>query len=150
VASLYNTIEDIKTLLESHDYTVYDESSFEAEKITRQNDADYPIVLVSRGEETVNNDGEVMHVMQESAPVFLVIAFNTGIEELEKDTATELRKIKDIINTSRKEKTIGCDWKMLGNINGQLQSTNSHSSVFGGINIKTTVEYREQDIKGVL
>jgi len=36
------------------------------------------------------------------------------------------------------------------NFTAQLQSANDFSSVFGGLDITTTVNYREQQIEGVL
>ena len=150
MASLYEVMNGMKSLFESNGYTAHDLNSFDTEKITRQKESDYPIVLISRGLEVQDNDNSTINQMIQNAEIHVDVILATGKKSFESDIDTELRKIKDIINTSRQGGQLWCDWVMVDNFNAQLQSTNTHSKVFGGININTTVNYREQDIQGVI
>jgi len=149
VPSLYNIMEEMKTLFVAEGYTIYDLNSFEEQKITRLPDREYPVVLISRGLETQNNDASPISFIVEDAEIHIDVILNTGLKTYEKDIDTELRKIKDIIFTNQTNQS-WCDWTMVDNFNAQLQSTNTHSKVFGGININTSVNYRENEIEGVL
>ena len=147
--SLYNIMEEMKTLFVAEGYTTYDLNSFEEQKITRLPDREYPVVLLSRGLEVQNNDTSPIGFIIQDAEIHIDVILNTGIKTYEKDIDTELRKIKDIIFTNQTNQS-WCDWTMVDNFNAQLQSTNTHSKVFGGININTSVNYRENEIQGVL
>jgi len=149
VPSLYNIMEEMKTLFVAEGYTTYDLNSFEEQKITRLPDREYPVVLLSRGLEVQNNDTSPIGFIIQDAEIHIDVILNTGIKTYEKDIDTELRKIKDIIFTNQTNQS-WCDWTMVDNFNAQLQSTNTHSKVFGGININTSVNYRENEIQGVL
>jgi len=142
-------MEEMKTLFVAEGYTTYDLNSFEEQKITRLPDREYPVVLLSRGLEVQNNDTSPIGFIIQDAEIHIDVILNTGIKTYEKDIDTELRKIKDIIFTNQTNQS-WCDWTMVDNFNAQLQSTNTHSKVFGGININTSVNYRENEIQGVL
>ena len=139
----------MKTLFVAEGYTIYDLNSFEEQKITRLPDREYPVVLISRGLEVQNNDASPIGFIIQDAEIHIDVILNTGIKTYEKDIDAELRKIKDIIFTNQTNQS-WCDWTMVDNFNAQLQSTNTHSKVFGGININTSVNYRENEIEGVL
>ena len=139
----------MKTLFVAEGYTIYDLNSFEEQKITRLPDREYPVVLISRGLEVQNNDASPIGFIIQDAEIHIDVILNTGIKTYEKDIDAELRKIKDIIFTNQTNQS-WCDWTMVDNFNAQLQSTNTHSKVFGGININTSVNYRENEIQGVL
>ena len=142
-------MEEMKTLFVAEGYTTYDLNSFEEQKITRLPDREYPVVLLSRGLEVQNNDTSPIGFIIQDAEIHIDVILNTGIKTYEKDIDAELRKIKDIIFTNQTNQS-WCDWTMVDNFNAQLQSTNTHSKVFGGININTSVNYRENEIQGVL
>ena len=101
--------------------------------------------------EEIDNEGSPINFLDENGVINADCIIDVGsTENFRSATATELRKIKDIIYTNRNKKNFWCDWVMTDNFRAQLQSSNTHSSVFGGININTSVNYRENDIEGVL
>ena len=142
--SIYDIQQEIKSLFESYGYTIYDISTFDNQKITRL-EGEYPVLCIGRGNEIVNNDGSPTDFLIQDTEVYLNVVIETCKEDLEKDSATELRKIKDIIYSNRRTSS-WCDWTLEENFTAQLQSANDHSSVFGGLDITTTVNYRENQI----
>jgi len=143
-------MEEMKTLFNDNGYTSYDLNSFKDDKITRMPEDEYPIVLISRGLEVMDNDASPIDFLVEDAEIRINVILDTGLDEYEADVNAELRKVKDIIYSNRNKQSFWCKWLMIDNFNAQLQSTNTHSKVFGGININTSVNYRENEIQGVL
>jgi hypothetical protein len=134
-------MKEIKVLFTNAGYTSYDLNSLGDKKITRLQ-GEYPIMLISRGKEVVDNEGSPIDCLVEDAELHIRVIHESGLEEFEKVSAAELLKVKAIIKANKTNQT-WADWKMIDNFNGQLQSTNTHSDVFGGIDINATVNYRE-------
>lgn len=138
---LFTIQSEIKKLFEQSGYTVYDMESFDNNKITRLS-GQYPIILVGRGSETIDNEGSPTDFLDEEAEVFLNVILESEIKGFESKCATELRRVKTIIYSNRQSQK-WCDWYITENFIAQLQSSNDHSSVYGGCDITTIVKYRE-------
>jgi hypothetical protein len=139
----------MKPLFTAEGYTVYDIQEFDEQKITRLDSSEFPVICLGRQIEEIDNEGSPINFLSQSAGIDLNVVLNTGRENLEQDADTELRKIKDIIYTNRNTAD-WCDWVMIDNFVAQLANTSDHDNVYGGININTTVKYRENEIQGVL
>lgn len=149
MASLYDIMEEMKTLFEANGYTAYDITEFDHQKVSKVKDSKFPLVFIGRQLETIDNEASPLHFLKGEAGIDVNVVLNTGEKKLYEDGATNIRKIKDIIYTNRCNPNWD-DWVMVDNFIAQLQSSNTHSKAFGGININTTVMYRENEIEGVL
>ena len=147
--SLYDIVETMKPLFTAEGYTVYDIESFDHQKITRL-DGEYPVILIGEETEETDNDGSPIDFLEQTATINIDCIIESETDGFRQATATELRKIKDIIYTNRNKQNYWCDFVVNDNFRAQLQSSNSMSKVFGGININCSVKYRENEIEGVL
>jgi len=143
--SIYDIQQNMKALFRNYGYTIYDLSTFDNQKITKLGD-EYPILCIGRGNEITENDGSPTDFLIQDSEVYLNVVLKTTKENLEQDSATELRKIKDIIYSNRNNQ-FWCDWIVTENFVASLQSASDHSSVYGGLDITTTVNYRETQIE---
>ena len=151
MADLQSIIEQMEVLLEAQGYTVYDVTEWGKKKVSQRPESEFPIIFIGRGTETIDNTGESsLYDLLDTAEIDLNVLLATGEDDLFADSATEIRKIKDIIYTNRCLSNFWSDWVMDDNDVVQLATSNSQSKIFGGININTTVQYREQQIEGVL
>jgi len=147
--SLYDIIGLIKTLLESHGYTAYRIQDFNHEFVNRLDSTEFPVIFIGRQLEEVQNDSSPTDFLVQNSGIDLNMVLNTGHDDLEEDANTELRKIKDIIYSNQNNQN-WCNWLLVDNFIAQLANTNDRSDVYGGININTTIEYRENRVQGVL
>jgi hypothetical protein len=143
MADIYTIQQEVKKLFKDNGYTVYDMESFDNQKITRLH-GEYPIILIGRGNETIDNDGSPSpsNFIDEECELFINVILESQIAGFEKKCATELKKIKSIVYANRQNQTF-CDWYMTENFIAQLQSSNDHSNVYGGCDITTIIKYRE-------
>jgi hypothetical protein len=149
MASLYDIIALLKTLFESHGYTAYRIQDFDNQFVSRLDSTKFPAIFIGRQIEEINNDSSPTGFLIQSAGIDLNVVLNTGHDELESDASDELRKIKDIIYTNQNNQN-WCNWIMIDNFVAQLANANDRAEVYGGININTTIEYRENREQGVL
>ena len=149
MASLYDIVNEIKAILEANGYTAYRIQDFNHDFVTRLSSDNFPAVFIGRQLEEIDNDGSPLQYLQCTAGIDLNVVLNTGHDNLEADGATELRKIKDIVYTNACSGSLD-NWQVNDNFIAQLANTNDRASVYGGININTTVLYRENEIEGVL
>jgi hypothetical protein len=147
MASLYENMEEIKSIFRSSGYTVYDLTEFGDLKLSRLPDNQFPVIFVGRQLEEIDNEGSPLHFLSETAGIPIKIVLNTGDEDLYKDSDTVLRDIKNIIATNQCSGSFWTRWVMNDNFVAQLQSSNERSRVYGGININTTISYREEQYK---
>ena len=151
MADLQSIMGQMEVLLEAQGYTVYDVTEWGKKKVSQRPVSEFPIIFIGRGTEVIDNAGESgLFLLLETAEIDLNVVLATGEDDLYTDSATEIRKIKDIIYTNRCLSDFWSDWVMDDNQVVQLATSNSQSEIFGGININTTVQYREQNIEGVL
>jgi len=143
--SLYQVMDVMKDLFTTGGYTVYDIQEFDEKKITRLDSSKFPVICLGRQIEEIDNDGSPINFLIQNAGIDLNVVLNTGRDNLEQDSDIELRKLKNIIYKNRNTND-WCDWVMIDNYVAQLANTNDHSSVYGGININTTIKYRELEI----
>jgi len=149
MATLNDIINEMKTLLEGYDFTVYRIQDFNHEFASRLSSEKFPAVFIGRQLEEIDNDGSPLHYLKCTAGIDLNVVLNTGHDNLEEDGATILRKLKDIVYTNRCSASWD-DWIVIDNFIAQLANTNDRSMIYGGVNINTTVLYRENEIEGVL
>lgn len=146
---LYTILQEIKALFEANGYTAYRIEDFQEQFVSRLSSDKFPAVFIGRQQEEIDNEGSPINYLSCSAGIDLNVVLNTGIDNLEEDGATELRKIKDIVYSNRCTGS-RLDWQIDNNFIAQLANTNDRSIIYGGININTTVLYRENEIEGVL
>jgi hypothetical protein len=142
--SIYDIQQEIKSIFSDYGYTIYDISTFDNKKITRL-DGEYPVLCIGRGEEVIDNEGSPTDFLVQDCEIYLNVVLKTSKDDLEKDSAEHLRIIKDIIYTNRRTSS-WCNWVISENFTAQLENTNDFSSVFGGIDITTNINYRENQI----
>lgn len=147
--SLYAIQQEITSILQEEGYTVYEFSNFDNRKITQLKN-EYPVVCIGRGTEVTNNEGSPTDFIIQDGEISMNVVLETTKENLDSDSATELRKIKDIVYGNRTRQNFWCDWIITENFTASLQSVNDFSNVYGGLDITTTVNYREKQIEGVL
>jgi len=145
VASLYDVMNQMKTIFENSGYTVYFVNEFHTKNIQTLDSASFPIICMGRQIEEIDNDESPVDYIDSTAIIDLNIVLNTGKENLEADAATILRDIKTIVYTNNSNQ-YWCNWVVVDNFIAQLANTNENSKVFGGININCSVEYRELKI----
>lgn len=143
--SLYDIMEEMKTLFTSGGFTPYDINEFDSGKVSRLPAEQFPVVFIGRQIETIDNDGSPTAFLNQTAGIDINVVFNTGRAELEADADEHLRTIKDIVYTNQRTSN-WCNWIMIDNFVAQLAGTNDKSEVYGGININTEVQYRENRI----
>jgi hypothetical protein len=143
--SLYQVMDIMKDLFTTGGYTIYDIQEFDSQKITRLDSSKFPVICLGRQIEEIDNEGSPLSFLSEKAGIDLNVILNTGRENLEQDGDVELRKIKNIVYKNRNTND-WCDWIMIDSYIAQLANTNDHSEVYGGININTTIKYRECEI----
>lgn len=143
--SLYEIMEDMKDLFSAGGFTPYDINEFDHGKVSRLPASEFPVVFIGRQIETIDNDASPTAFLNQTAGIDINVVFNTGRAELENDADTNLRSIKDIVYTNQRTNN-WCNWIMIDNFVAQLAGTNDRSEVYGGININTQVEYRENRI----
>jgi hypothetical protein len=143
MSSLYENIEEMKSIFRSSDYTVYDLTEFGDLKVSRLPADQFPVIFIGRQLEVIDINGDQLHFLSETAGVSINVVLNTGEDDLYKDADTVLRDIKNIIATNQCTGSFWLRWAMTDNFVAQLQSSNERSKVYGGININTTINYRE-------
>ncbi len=147
MASQYEVMLGMQAALQSDSFTVYTQKEFEVLNVEIQDlpVEQFPVIFIGCGKE--NNDLESpLQTLVESGVINLNVALNTGKAKLEEDSATVLRLIKNTIGKNR-ESQIWCDWKYTDSFTAVLRNANDDSLVYGGRNINTTAEYREEEVK---
>jgi len=152
MASIYEVMTEMSSILTSGGYTVYDVTTFEDREVDRIPSEEFPVIFIGRGVEDVDNDAPTLHVLTLECPIDINVVINTGSAKLYEDSAIELRKIKNIMSEYRSHVTIpttNCDywtdWYMDDNYISRLNGSSKNDKVFGGININTVVNYREEE-----
>lgn len=143
VASLDYCVYEIKRLFTEAGYTVYDIYDMDSKKITALDSAEYPVFCIGRGVEEIDNDETPVGFIDAEANIDINIVFNTGEENLRNDSDIMLREVKNVIYGNRNN----CAWidiTVTDNYVAQVQSSNIHSSVYGGLNVNCLVRYREE------
>lgn len=149
MATLFEVVEQMKVVFGNAGYTIFDINEFDQRKVTQADPSKFPIIFIGRKDEVINSNSTI-DFLNNTAEVDINIVLNVDKENLFPASSTELRIIKDIIYTNRKQLPFWIDWTVTGNYPAQLANTEYHSQIFGGLNINTLVQYREQQIEGVI
>jgi hypothetical protein len=146
---LYDIIEEIKKLFEAEGFTCFDAFEFDGQQVTRLPETSFPALFIGRGSEEIDNEASPTECLIERATIDLNIVFNTGKAGLIASTQTALRKVKNVIYENQSTQNWS-NWILTDNFVAQLANTNDKSVVFGGVNINTAIEYREERIKPIV
>jgi len=147
MSSLYEVMQEMKAVFINAGFTTYDQDEFDEQgiKVIELPQAEYPVILISDGPEE-NQEESPLQIMSETGIINLNVVLNTGKKNFMSDCATLLRSIKNVIGENRSNQ-IWCNWKYTDSFRAVLRGVNKDAKVYGGMNINTSVEYREKEIK---
>lgn len=143
MTNLYDIMLEMKTLFEAEGYTVKNMFEFDHDHISKLSEDVFPIICLGRKSEEIDDAASPTDFMVMNAVIDVNVVLYAKKEDLELESSIELRKIKNVIYNNRSNQD-WCDWIMVDNFIAQLANSNDRSSIYGGININTTVNYREK------
>ena len=145
MASIYDIMTQMSSILTSGGYTVYDVTTYEDKELSQISQEEFPVIFIGRQIEDIIQDAETLHILTCECPVDLNIVLNTGSDNLYKDCATVLRDIKNILSVNKTNCDFWVEWYMDDNYVAKLNGSGRNDKVYGGININTIVTYREEE-----